>query len=161
MSYCLFPRGSLIEHRLNSMRYHIFFMVPHGIETCKKRQDSDLCVRCNLTRASSLPNVKTKEDTCTVLYSPGTFICNDSTTTDRLNSMRYLISFLLWCVMPSGRALKKSYIVLICLVFRGSCVVLHVSSPAGLRVLCVSESRTTSRSASTVHMSSILLSVHL
>ncbi len=78
----------------------------------------------------------------------------------RLNSMRYHICFLLWCVMSSGRTLKKRSLGLVYLVFRGSCVVLHVSSSVGVRVLCVSESRTVSHSVSMVHTSSILLSVH-
>ncbi len=39
--------------------------------------------------------------------------------------------FLLWCVKSSGRSLKKSSLGLVCLIFRGSCVVLHVSSSDG------------------------------
>jgi hypothetical protein len=42
---------------------------------------------------------------------------------------------LLWCVVPSGRTLKKSSLTLVCLVFRGSSVVLHVSESGGVRVL--------------------------
>jgi hypothetical protein len=62
--------------------------------------------------------------------------------------------------MSSGRVLKKSSLGLVCLIFRGSCVVLHVSSSDGVRILCVSESRTVSHVTSMVHTSSILLSVN-
>jgi hypothetical protein len=62
--------------------------------------------------------------------------------------------------MTSGRSLKKSSLVLVFLVFRGSCVVLHVSSSVQVRVFFVSESRDDSHNTSMLHTSSILLSVH-
>ncbi len=74
--------------------------------------------------------------------------------------MRYQFFFLLWCAIPSGRALKKRSCALVSLSARGSCASLHVSSSAGVRVLISSEARAVSHSVSLVHISSILLSAH-
>ena len=63
--------------------------------------------------------------------------------------------FLLWCSMPSGRVLKKCFFTVVSLIVHGSCAVLHVSSSAGVGVLCISESRNASHSSSLVHISSI------
>ena len=62
--------------------------------------------------------------------------------------------------MPSGRARKKRFFAIISLRALGSCVVLHVASSSGVRVLSISESRSASHSASLVHTSSIWLSPH-
>jgi hypothetical protein len=63
-------------------------------------------------------------------------------------------------MIPSGRALKKHCFAVVSLIARGSCAVLHVASSTGVGVLCISESRAASHSASLVHISSILLSDH-
>ena len=56
-----------------------------------------------------------------------------------LNSMRYQILFPLWCVIPSGRALKKRFFDLISLIDRGFCETLHVykrtAKPAHLQLV--------------------------
>ena len=78
----------------------------------------------------------------------------------RLNSMRYQILFSLWRAMPSGRDLKKRSFALISIIDFGFSAARHISSSAGVRVLCISEVRTASHRASLVHISSILLSDH-
>ena len=60
--------------------------------------------------------------------------------------------------MPSGRALRNRSFALSCLAFLGSCDAAHVSSSVGESVLCVSESRAVSHSASMVHVSMVYIS---
>lgn len=78
----------------------------------------------------------------------------------RLNSMRYQILFSLWCAIPSGRVLKKRCLVINSLIVLGFSAASHISSSAGVRVLCISEVRAVSHRLSLVHISSILLSAH-
>ena len=78
----------------------------------------------------------------------------------RLNSMRYQILFSLWCAIPSGRVRKKRSFALISLIFCGLSAAPHISSSAGVRVLCISELRAVSHRVSLVHISSILLFAH-
>ncbi len=78
----------------------------------------------------------------------------------RLNSMRYQILFLLWWAIPSGRVLKKRSLALVSFIAFGFSAALHISSSAGVRVLCISEDLAVSHRVSLVHTSSILLSAH-
>ncbi len=78
----------------------------------------------------------------------------------RLNYMRYHILFSLWCAIPSGRDLKKRSFVLISFITFGFFAARHISSCAGVRVLCISEVRAVAHRVSLVHISSILLSAH-
>ena len=78
----------------------------------------------------------------------------------RLNSMRYQILFSLWYAIPSGRVRKKRSFALISLIFCGFSAVPHISSSAGVRVLCISEFLAVSHKVSLVHISSILLFAH-
>jgi len=75
-----------------------------------------------------------------------------------LNSRRYHIFFSMWCPMPSGRTLRKRSFVFFCLVFRGSCESLLVSSSVWESVLFISGSWSAVHSASMVY---ILNFVHL
>ncbi len=78
----------------------------------------------------------------------------------RLNSMRYHILLSLWCVIPSGRVLKKRSFALISFITCGFSAAPHISSSAGVRVLSISEVRAVSHRVSLVYISSILLSAH-
>ena len=78
----------------------------------------------------------------------------------RLNSMRYQIFFLLWCVIPSGRVLKTCSIAVVSLIGFGFSAAPHISSSAGVRVIFNSKTRVVSHRVALVHISSILLSAH-
>ena len=68
--------------------------------------------------------------------------------------------FSLWYAMPSGRVLKKRSFALVSFIDCGFFAAPHISSSAGVRVLCISELRAVSHRVSLVHISSILLSAH-